>query len=152
MKNVIPIELSVSIFNDYVDDLNIARVTLTEELIAWIKKMEKIVQDNDIAYIADYECSPEYFQSDNDVPPEISPYEGSTECDMIVIRKGSFYWKGVIKHTDVRFETESFSIEDIEEILKFYKEPLEDMPRYLHDEDYSKREIASYRMKGDKKE
>jgi hypothetical protein len=147
---VIPIELDVSIYNEYENDFNTARVDLGDQFIAWIRKMEKIVQDNDIAYIADYEASATFFQKDEDEPTDIKPYDGSTECDMIVVRKGSFYWKGMIKHTDVHFETESFSLEDLDELIKFYnEEPVQNMPKYMNDEDYSKREIALRRMKGE---
>jgi hypothetical protein len=148
---IIPIELDVSIFNEYVEDINLARVDLTEGLIAWIRKMERLVKRHDIAYIADYECSPIYlYKDEGEDPPEIKPYDGSTECDMIVVRKGSFYWKGIIKHTDVHIETDSMSLEDLDKLIKFYnEEPSEMLPKYINDEDYSTREIALRRMKGE---
>lgn len=148
---IIPLELTVSVLNEYVDDLHLARVDLTEELIAWIRKMERIVKRNDIAYIADYECSPEYFHKDeSEDPAVITPYDGSLECEMIVVRKDNFFWKGIIKHTDVHFETDSFNLEDLDELIKFYREePTEMLPKYMNDEDYSTREIALRRMKGE---
>lgn len=148
---IIPIELSVSVYNENVDDINLAHVDLSEKLIAWIRKMEKVVRDNDVAYLADYDCSPVYlYKDEGEDPPEIKPYDGSTECDMIVIRKGSFYWKGIIKHTDVNFETDSISLEYLDELIKFYiEEPIQNMPKYMNHEEYSKKEIALRRMKGE---
>jgi hypothetical protein len=149
---VIPIELSASISHEEICDFNLARIDLTEEKISWIKKMAGVVKDNDVAYIADYDSSPEYFnKDDSEDPPEITPYDGSTECDMIMVRKYSFFWKGLIKHTSIHIDTDSMSLEALDELIKFYnEEPLNNMPIYMNDDNYSKREIALRRMKGEK--
>lgn len=147
---VIPLELEVFIHNEHICDFNLARIKLTEDKITWIKKMAKVVKRNDVAYIANYDCSPEYFDNDGDDPPEITPYDGSTEHDMVVVKKDSLYWKGVIKHTDVHFKTDTLYLKDLEDLIKFYKEePIKNMPKFMNDEDYSKREIALHRMKGE---
>jgi len=48
---VIPIELSASISHEEICDFNLARIDLTEERIAWIKKMERLVKRHDLAYV-----------------------------------------------------------------------------------------------------
>lgn len=145
---IIPIESDVYVYNDYADDIPThIRVDINDELLTWIRKMEQIVQDNNIAYIADYEYSPKYIilMEDEDDPCEFT----DIECQMIVVRKGSFYWKGLIKHTNINYESESISMEDIQEYIDFFNSPIKDMPMHIHDEDYSKKEIALRRMRGD---
>ena len=149
---VIPIELEAYINNDEICDFDLCRIDLNEERISWIKKMAGVVKDNDVAYIADYDGSPEYFyKDDGEDPPKITRYDGSTECDMIMVRKDSFSWKGLIKHTSIHIDTDSMSLKALDELIKFYnEEPLNNMPMYMNDENYSKREIALRRMKGEK--
>jgi len=145
---VIPIESSISITNEWQCTPTHLRVDLTEQMIAWIRKMMWVVKRNKIVYIADYECSPEYFNEDDG---ELTPCEESLECVMIVICKDEFYWEGLIKNTDVRFESDTIPIAMVDDLIKFSQDPeeTENLPKYIHDENYSKREIALRRMRGD---
>ncbi len=149
---IIPIELSVTIDNENLSDINIARINLTESKIEWIKKMSRIVKRNKVAHISAYDCSATYLYRDDEEtdPDNVTEPDTNTECDMIVITDTGFYFKGYIKHTSDTISTESISIKDgIDVLIKFYKEtPLNQCPKYLNDEDYSKREIAKQRMKG----
>lgn len=150
---VIPIELSVSVYNEYLDqEPTHARVNLTEAQIKRFRDLEKVVIDNDVAYLADYDASLEYFYLDEgEDPPEYKEPGCSVECEMIVVRKGGFYWKGFIKHSNpaIHCETDMISFVDLDNIIKFYNLPLSEMPKYINDENYSKREIALRRMKGE---
>jgi hypothetical protein len=147
---LIPIELEASIFHEEICDFNIARVNLTKERIAWIKKMERLVKRHDLAYVADYDGAALYFnRQDEDEPENITPYDGRTECDMIVVRKSGFYWKGCLKGTSIHFETDVLSMDDLNKLIRFYKKPIEEMPKHINDEDYSFKEIALRRMKGE---
>jgi hypothetical protein len=150
----IPIQLTVSVYNEYLDqEPTHARIILDEKKIKWLRKMEGIVQLNDIAYIADYDCSPEYFYLDEgEDPPEFKEPDCSVECEMIVVRKGGFYWKGIIKHSDpaIHYETDAMSFDYLDELIEFYNLPLSEMPKHINDEDYTKQEIALQRMKGEK--
>jgi hypothetical protein len=150
---VIPLEKEVYIYHSEVDTINRARIEIPDKLIEWLRKMRKIVIDNNIESIADYDASPEYFYvDDGEDPPEYKEPEDRVECEKIIVRQNEFYWKGLIKHSDpaIHFETEIISFNDLEDLIKFYEEePLKNMPKFINDDDYSKREIALHRMKGE---
>lgn len=145
---VVPIEKEVYIHHDEAYNFNLARVSLDEEKIAWIKRMSDLVKKEEVVHIADYDSSADFFVKDED--EEITPYKGSTECNMIIVRKEGFYWKGLLKHTSIQFETDMIYLDYLEDLIKFYKEePIKNMPKFINDEDYSKRGIALHRMKGE---
>ena len=150
---VIPLELAVSVYNEYLDqEPTHARVNLTEVQIKRFRDLEKVVIENDVAYLADYDASPEYFYLDEgEDPPEYKEPGCRVECEMIVVRKGGFYWKGIIKHSEpaIHYETDMISFVDLDKIIELYNLPLSEMPKFMNDEDYSKREIALHRMKGE---
>jgi hypothetical protein len=145
---IIPIEATVNVMNEWQTTPTHMRVELTVELLNWIRKMMRVVKRNKIAYLAEYECSPEYFNEDD---RELNPCEESLECVMIVICKDEFYWKGLIKNTDISFESDTIPITRVDELIKFSQDPkeMENLPTYINDEDYSKREIALRRMRGE---
>jgi len=98
----------------------------------------------------DYDGAASYFdRQDEDEPENITPYDGGTECDMIVVRKLGFYWKGYLKGTNIHIETDVLSMDDLNKLIRFYKKPIEEMPKHINDEDYSIKEIALRRMKGE---
>ena len=148
---IIPIELPATIYDECIGgDLNTARINLTEDRIEWIKKMARIVKRNKIAHIADYDGSAEYLKREDGEtdPDKFEDHDYSTECDMIIIKDNEFHWKGYI-NTEAVIETDEISIKALNKLIKFYKEtPLSQCPKYMNDEDYSKREIAKQRMKG----
>lgn len=146
----IPIQLTVSVYNEFADDIPThARIELNKNQIERIKKLSQVVKRHKVTYIAEWDCSPEFFVLDEaEEDPEIKPWDGSVECEMLVVRDTNFYWKGVIKHTDIRYETDIFSIKELDNLISFFKnEPINQLPRYLNEEEYSKREIALQRMK-----
>lgn len=149
---IIPIELPATIYDECIGgDLNTARINLTEDRIEWIKKMARIVKRNKIAHIADYDGSASYLKREDGEtdPDKFEDHDYRTECDMIIIKDNEFHWKGYIKHTEAVIETDEISIKALNKLIKFYKEtPLSQCPKYMNDEDYSKREIAKQRMKG----
>lgn len=147
---IIPIELEADIEDENLNSINLARIDLTESRIERIKKLSRIVKRNKVANISDYDGSVHYlYREDETDPDSITEPEDRTECDMLVVTDTGFHWKGYIRHTSIRLETESISIKAIDELIKFYKEtPLNQCPKYLNEEDYSKREIAKRRMQG----
>jgi hypothetical protein len=151
---IIPIQTEVLCFSDYYDEApSHARIDLNDKSIAWIKKMHRLVNRNDIAYLADYNCDPKYVKIEEDESDTTAqPLEFRVECEMIVVRKGGFYYKGIVKHSDpsIHYETESISIEWLNKLIRFAtRTPLSKMPKYINDEDYSIREIALRAMKGE---
>lgn len=151
---IIPIQTEVLCFSEYYNESpSHARINLDEESIAWIKKMHRVVNRNKIAYISDYNSSPEYVNIEEDEHySTATPSDCRMECEMIVVRNGSFYYNGIIKNSDptIHYETEVIGINELNKLIRFAtKTPLSEMPKYINDEDYSIREIALQRMKGE---
>jgi hypothetical protein len=150
---VIPIQLTVLVHNEYIDQgPTHARVQLDDKLIEWLRKMERVVKRNKIEYIADNNCAPIYFYLDEGEDPPVLIKPGcNVECEMVVVKKGGFYWKGIIKHSDpaVHYETDLMSFNHLKDMIEFYNLPLSEMPKYINDDDYTKREISLQRMKGE---
>ncbi len=149
---IIPILTEVLCLSEYFDEApSHAKINLTEESFAWIKKMHRAVNRYKIAYIADYNGDPQFVNiEEGEHHNTATPSSCRMECEMIVVRKGSFYYKGIIKHSDpaIQYETEAISIKQIYKLIRFAtKTPLSEMPKYINDEDYSLREIALQRMK-----
>jgi hypothetical protein len=145
---VIPIQSPISIANEWQSTPTHMRVDLTEQMIAWIRKMMGVVKKNKIAYIAEYNCLPEYFNEEDE---ELIPCEDDLDCMMIIVSKDEFYWEGLIKNTDIHFESQAIPITLIDDLIKFSQDPaeVENLPTYINDEDYSKKEIALRRMRGE---
>ncbi len=124
-------------------------VPINETKYQWILKMMRFVKKNKIRSVVDYDATPDYLIIEDD-ENETSEREFNfgTECVMIHVCRDYVYWRGIIKHTDVHFESNSISLEHIKSLIKFSEKPIEEMPLYLNDEDYELKYIAMERMKG----
>lgn len=45
--------------------------------------------------------------------PILKEWDGRIECECLVVKNDEFFWNGLFKHTDVRYETEAISIKEI---------------------------------------
>jgi signal peptidase I len=149
MIDTIKITLPITVYNEHLDNTPThLTVTLNEKDLIWINKMHEIVKEHDIYFIAagdktsDY---PSYIKIDED-DDTISKYDGGIECEKIYIKKTVFFWGGIIKYTDVSYESEAFSIDDLNMYFRFMKKPIIEMPKYINDEDEYLQEIAKQRM------
>jgi hypothetical protein len=146
MVKTIPITLSVTVYNEYADEIpDSLTVNITEKLYQRILKISKILKRNDLDSTSEYNYEPEFFMESGDTE-EVTPYEGGRECEMLVITDTSFYWKGVLKHTDIQYESELFSIKGLKELMKLYDRPLSDMAKLINDEDECTAAIAKLRL------
>lgn len=145
----IPIKSDITIIEDVdlMDKPTHLIATISEKKYLWILKMMRFVKKNDIRSINDYDASPDYIKIDEDEDTE-EPYTSGTECVMIHVCRDYIYWTGIIKHTDVRFESNRVTIKEIKKLIKFSEKPIEDMPLYLNDPEYELQYIAKERMKG----
>lgn len=146
MIKTLELECPVSTYDEYTEGPKILKITLNENDVAWINKMSKLVKKQDLhtvtsySHINDY---PHYYVREDEGLVE---FEGSTECEQVVVTNGSFYWKGYIKHTEVRYESESFSVKKLNAYFRLMDLPLDKMPRFINDEDEYIQQIAKSRM------
>lgn len=150
----IPVKLEVTIYSEFFDEgPTHAKADINEELIQWLYKMRDLVKEHDLSFLARGELTPEFIrQNEDDEEAEPIPFN-DLECEKIYVSPIGFFWAGNIRHTSptITYETLKIYWDDLEELIKIRDLPLSEMPKYLNDEDYSKREIALHRMKGEEK-
>lgn len=140
---------TVDVANEHATDIpNLARVTLSPAFIKRIRKLSEVVKQNDVAYVATYDYSINFFNREDTEDDNYSTteWDGSAECVMLVVTSTGFYWKGLIKHTDWLWETEGCSLKFLNEILAIAALPVGDMPTLMNDEDEDIRALARKRM------
>lgn len=150
----IPLLLGVTIYSEFFDEgPTHATVDLNEELIQWLYRMLKIVEKEQLSFLAKGELTPEFIRQDeSDDEAKPTPFN-DLECEKIYVSTTGFFWSGNIRHTSpaINYETDKIYWGDLEELIKIRDLPLSEMPKYINDKDYSKREIALQRMKGEQK-
>jgi len=138
--------LEESIYDDYIDAFNTVKVELTEESILWILKMSRIVEKLKVANISDYFGASEYLYHDEYEDTYNESDEYHVECEMINIRKNSFTFNCIIKNTNISCESETLNIDNLKKYYDFAKLPIEEMPKYINDEDRTIKEHAKKRL------
>jgi hypothetical protein len=53
---------------------------------------------------------------DENVVPDLKEWDGRYECMTLHVTDNRFYWKAVIRHTDVYMETDPISMEEIKDL------------------------------------
>jgi hypothetical protein len=150
----IPFLLDVFVHHEEYDGgVQYAKIKISEERFKWIEEMKRVVIQHKISYIADWDDSPEYFHLNECEDPAVyETPEAEVDCEMIVVCENIFHYKGYIRNTNIRYQTNVISFKYMEELILFRNLPLSEMPKYINDKDYTKREIALQRMKGEKEE
>lgn len=146
MIKTLELECPVSTYDEFIEGPKVLKITLNEKDLAWINKMARIVKRHELHTITSYnhiEDYPHYYVTEDE---ELKEFDGGTECDQVVVTDTGVYWKGFVKHTEARYESDSFSIKKLNNYFKFMDRPIEDMPRYLNDEDEYIKQIAETRM------
>jgi len=100
------IKLKVSALSEYGDfeDADHFKVELTPDFLSQLEKAAKAVQELDAAYLLFYDR------------PELLTAKGKEASDrfelsFLSVSKTDFHYEGVIKHTEMHFESDLFSIE-----------------------------------------
>lgn len=136
-----------NIYDDHVNAFNTIKIELTEESILWILKMSRIVEKLKVAEISDYFGASEYLYYDEDEDTYNESDEYHVECEMINIHKNSFTFNCLIKNTNISCESETLNIDDLKKYYDFAKLPLDEMPKYINDEDRVIKEHAKIRLR-----
>lgn len=111
--------LSVSINNEFMTGPEIAVVQIDDELTARIIKLAEAVKQLGVYRASFFDYTPDYFICDYESEKENAykvpddPSDCRVECVILNVTESDFYWSGILKHTDVRFETESVPLVDL---------------------------------------
>ncbi len=107
---------------DYDDAPDIAEFAITEDKAQEIVRLAKIVANNKLHTINKFDFTPnwvkiEHFvENDTGVEPvEEKRLSASTEGSTLTISDIQFWYSGYIKHTDIKFRTDRFSIKELAE-------------------------------------
>lgn len=127
-------------------------VPIDERKYLWILKMMRFVKRNQVYCVEDFDATPDYLiaeeeEDDDENVIDEREFQDGTECVMIHVCRDYVYWTGIIKHTDVRFESETIPLSYLKDMVKFSEKPIEEMPLHINDENYEIRYIARERMK-----
>jgi len=136
-----------NIYDDHVNAFNTIKIELTEESILWILKMSRIVEKLKVAKISDYFGASEYLYYNEDEETYEESDEYRVECEMIDIRDSNFTFRCRIKNTNIVCESETITIDDLKKYYDFAKLPLDEMPKYINDEDQVIKEHAKIRLR-----
>jgi hypothetical protein len=147
----IPLKLEVYHIDTDVETPSYLIAELTEEDLNLIHKISDIVNKNDLEYAATRNATPNYYVEDFDshVEGTLEPFEnyGGVELELLKVSKESFFWTGRIKNTDIDYYSESFALSDLIRLEKIANiMPIEEMPIFINDENWSIRLIAERRL------
>jgi len=84
----------------------------------------EIVKKTDAAKISIYNNTPDWltFKEDNE------PWNGNTECEMMVVWQDSVNWDAMIKHVPVQIETQTIYMKEIKEMYETLTTPQKKLP------------------------
>jgi len=111
--------LDVSIYNEYATGPEVAVVQIGDELAARIFKLAEAVRQLGVYKVSLFDYTPDYFVRDHESDDEGAykepedPYECHVECVTLNVTDSDFFWSGILKHTDIRFETDSIPLTDL---------------------------------------
>jgi len=111
--------LDVSIYNEYATGPEVAVVQIDDELAARIVKLAEAVRQLGVYKLSMFDYTPDYFVRDHESEDENAyeepedPYDCRVECVTLNVTDSDFFWSGILKHTDIRFETDSVPLTDL---------------------------------------
>ncbi len=114
----------VSVFDEYADfsaDRALIKLNYTG-ILSCIKRM-RACEALDAAYIQDWEGCDGYYLYDEETYKDVKE-DLRVECERRVSSKDNVFWKGLIKHSNVAFETQDLILNDLlvaKNIIEEYK-------------------------------
>lgn len=111
--------LDVSIYNEYATGPEVAVVQIGDELAARIFKLAEAVKELGVYKVSLFDYTPDYYVRDHESEEEDAykepddPYECRVECVTLNVTDSDFFWSGILKHTNIRFETDSVPLKDL---------------------------------------
>jgi hypothetical protein len=106
----------------YDDGPEYARVSVDRKTAEMIRKMQAAVLDLKCYCIETYDDTPDYKMPDLEYPPDcdrdpetipMKDWDGRYECSILHVTSHQFYWRALIKHTEVHMETEAIDIKEL---------------------------------------
>ena len=82
-------------------------VSITPELAKRIKQLSRECTRLKVTYISEFEYSPTW-GSRND--RDIDGSEWRIECSMLVVSDTDFHWTGILKHSSIMMESQTYPI------------------------------------------
>ena len=111
--------LDVSIYNEYATGPEVAVIQIGNELATRILRLAEAVKQLGVYKVSLFDYTPEYFVRDHESEDENAykepddPCECRVECVTLNVTDSDFFWSGILKHTDIRFETDSVPLTDL---------------------------------------
>lgn len=90
------------------------------ELARQIVSLAQLAQSNDLARVERSDYRADFLRYDPETSPEEAADAGEensvrTECDYLVVTHDEFFFQALVKHSDVRVETQAMSVADLAE-------------------------------------
>lgn len=106
---IIPVHSNSEFFPETAD---YAIIDLDAKFIERIKALSAAVRDLKVYKVSEFNYDCEFKAADWDADSDngkvsLIEFEGRMECNTLNVTDDNFYWSGLYKHTDVRWETES---------------------------------------------
>jgi hypothetical protein len=89
---------------DYDEVPSHARITLEPGLIKRIKELRKALTSVEADFIESFNYDAEFLTQNED--EKLVEWTGTTECNRLILGLTGFWWKALIRHTNVAIETE----------------------------------------------
>ena len=124
MKKII--EADINVCDDFTNGPDRLRVEIDIPLAQRIIRLSELVKENHLYKVCEFSYLPEILVADYDDagrciyrPPQTDDEleKCSVECVMLTVKEGSFFWKGLIKHTDTNWNHESIPLSELDELL-----------------------------------
>lgn len=114
---IIPVHSNSELFSETAD---YAIIDLDVKLIERIKALSAAVRDLKVYRVSEFNYACEFKTADWDADSDngkvsLIEFEGRMECNTLNVTDDDFYWSGLYKHTDVRWETESVPLEALDD-------------------------------------
>ena len=90
-----------------------ATVELTPEDIITLKNLSSFCRDLDLYKVVRFNNPLEFFVIDWETDERVE-FEGRVECVTLNVTEYDVFWSGYYKHTDVRWETTTVPLRDLE--------------------------------------
>lgn len=124
--------LDVHVHDEYFDGPEKAIVEIDRKYVAHILELSKVVKNLKVYCIEEFDYSPEYFDVDYDNEEKLIPNEDfRAEAVLLHITETNFYWGGLVKHTNIHWETGSAPIKLLQEAMRVWKTPKKNLPTLI---------------------
>ena len=105
-KKIVPVHVGGECW----DTPDYAVIELNTASIKRIKKLAQAVKDLKVTYIEEFDNRAELKTGE---PDDLTDWDGRSECDMLKVSCDDFHYNGIIKHTNITWETEGISLKEL---------------------------------------